>query len=137
MNARRSTPEKCTMCDMEVVQYDGYKFCSEFCDQASDNMRADFLAAKAGNVAAGTLMLYPCAGCGCVTEDEWHPGSVCCECAEKRRLAAMEAALLSSRRWLANFHGQVSGTVVGRELRTLIAEIDTLLGDRTGEEKDG
>lgn len=135
MNTRSSTPEKCTTCDMDVVQYDGYKSCSEFCDQASDSTRADFLAAKAGKIAAGTWMLYPCAACGCVMEDEWHPGSVCYECAEKRRLAAMEAALLSSRKWLTNFHGQVSGTVVGQELRTLIAEIDTLLGGKDGEGK--
>lgn len=128
---------KCTTCDREVVQYDTYKFCSDFCEQVSASMRADFLAAKAGKIAAGYFMLYPCADCGCVMEDEWHPGSVCSECAEKRRLAAMRAALVSSRKWLTNFHGQVSSTVVGQELRTLITEIDTLLGGENGEGKDG
>jgi len=128
---------KCMTCDMEVVQYDRYKSCSDFCELVPASMQADFLAAKAGKIAAGTLMLYPCASCGCVMEDDWHPGSVCYECAEKRRLAATEAALLSSKKWLTNFHGQVSGTVVGQELRTLIAEIDTLLGDHASEEKGG
>lgn len=128
---------KCTTCDREVVLYDTYKFCSDFCEQVPADMQAEFLEAKAGKIAAGTWMLYPCAGCGCVMDDEWHPGSVCWECAEKRKLAAMEAALLSSRKWLSNFHGQVSSTLVGQELRALITEIDTLLGDHAGEEKDG
>lgn len=128
---------KCTTCDREVMQrYDAYKFCSDFCEQVPASMQANFLAAKAGKIAAGYLMLYPCADCGCVVDGEWHPDSVCSECAEVRKLVATKAALVSSRKWLTNFHYQVGSTIVGQELRTLITEIDTLLGDREGEEKD-
>lgn len=89
-----TTLTTCPVCGFpKVLQkfhgMDPYETCSEFCDgPTSEEDRKEWQERK-----PGTFLVFPCAECGCPTEGEWEPGSVCSDCSPGLKRVALERAL--------------------------------------------